>query len=314
MTSTPKNVIVIRLVYFITTTRCKNNMKCFQKRIAILTLALTLGIALPTAAQSKGKILVVMSGGHLLNLKEGRVYATGYYLNELYVPLAALIAAGYTPVYANPNGDTPSMDASSNVPKFFGGDDALRMQALRFINDQADLRHPIKLESLVGQTAEYVGVFIPGGHAPMIDLVKDKSLGQILKSFHDTGRPTALICHGPMALLSAMPDAGDYDRALVNGNASAAELRQLSQGWIYAGYRITVFSKTEEQQIELPQLDGHLPDYNDEALASAGAKIQNADPWKPNVVVDREVITGQQPFSDHAFADALLTKLDAGHK
>jgi putative intracellular protease/amidase len=252
---------------------------------------------------------VVVSGGHLLNLKEGKVYATGYYLNELYVPLAALIKAGYTPVYSNPNGDTPSMDASSNVPKFFGGDDAMRMQALRFINDQPGLRHPIRLESVVGHTQDYVGVFIPGGHAPMIDLVKDKNLGLILKSFHDTGRPTALICHGPMALLSAMPDTEKYDQALVAGNASAAKLRELSHGWLYAGYKITVFSKTEEQQIELPQLDGHLPDYNDEALASAGAKIQNAAPWKPNVVIDREVITGQQPFSDHAFADALLTAL-----
>jgi putative intracellular protease/amidase len=120
-----------------------------------------------------------------------------------------------------------------------------------------------------------------------------------------------LICHGPMALLSAMPETEKYDQALVAGNASAAQLRELSRGWLYAGYKITVFSKTEEQQIELPQLDGHLPDYNDEALASAGAKIQNATPWKPNVVVDREVITGQQPFSDHAFADALLAALNA---
>jgi putative intracellular protease/amidase len=285
-------------------------MKVFSKVSAWLLLFLAIGTAPMAVAQSKGKVLVVVSGGHLLNLKEGKVYATGYYLNELYVPLAALIKAGYTPVYTNPNGDTPSMDASSNVPKFFGGDDAMRMQALRFINDQPGLRHPIKLETIVGHTQDYVGVFIPGGHAPMIDLVKDKNLGQILKSFHDTGRPTALICHGPMALLAAMPDTEKYDQALVAGNASAAKLRELSHGWLYAGYKITVFSKTEEQQIELPQLDGHLPDYNDEALASAGAKIQNAAPWKPNVVIDREVITGQQPFSDHAFADALLTALN----
>jgi putative intracellular protease/amidase len=286
-------------------------MKIFGKISAFLVLLLALSAAPLATAQSKGKVLVVMSGGHLLNLKEGKVYATGYYLNELYVPLAALIKAGYTPVYANPNGDTPSMDASSNVPKFFGGDDALRMQALRFINDQPGLRHPVKLETIVGHTQDYVGVFIPGGHAPMIDLVKDKNLGLILKSFHDTGRPTALICHGPMALLSAMPETEKYDQALVAGNASAAKLRELSRGWLYAGYKITVFSKTEEQQIELPELDGYLPDYNDEALASAGAKIQNAAPWKPNVVVDREVITGQQPFSDHAFADAFLAKLNA---
>jgi putative intracellular protease/amidase len=286
-------------------------MNHFRKTVAFLIVLLALSAALTATEQSKGKVLVVMSGGHLLKLKEGKVYATGYYLNELYVPVAALVKAGYTPVYANPNGDTPSMDASSNVPKFFGGDDALRMQALRFIDDQVSLRHPIKLATLVGHTQEYLGVFVPGGHAPMIDLVKDKDLGKILRSFHETGRPTALICHGPMALLSAMPNTEKYDRALVAGNASATTLHDLSQGWLYAGYKITVFSKTEEQEIELPQLDGYLPDYNDEALAAAGARIQNASPWKKNVVVDREVITGQQPFSDHAFADALLTRLNA---
>ena len=314
---------MIRLVYSNTTpgglvlelfdSKDINDMKLLSKLVASLMVALSVSTvsAATAAAQSKGKVLVVMSGGHLLNLKEGKVYATGYYLNELYVPLAGLVKAGYTPVFANPNGDTPSMDASSNVAKFFGGDDAKRMQALRFINDQAGLRHPIKLQTIVGHTQVYAGVFIPGGHAPMIDLVKDKNLGLILKSFHDSGRPTALICHGPMALLSAMPDTEKYDHALVTGGASAATLRTLSHDWLYAGYKITVFSKTEEQQIELPQLDGYLPDYNDEALASAGANIQNAAPWKPNVIVDREVITGQQPFSDHAFADAFLAKLSA---
>ena len=281
------------------------------KMSMVFTILLTMGVGSTATAQSRGKVLVVMSGGHLLNLKEGKVYATGYYLNELYVPLAALVKAGFTPVYANPNGDTPSMDASSNVPKFFGGDDAKRMEALRFINDQAGIRHPIKLGAIVGHSQDFVGVFVPGGHAPMVDLVKDRNLGLILKSFHDTGRPTALICHGPMALLSAMPETEKYDQALIAGNASASTLHELAHGWIYAGYKITVFSKTEEQQIELPQLDGHLPDYNDEALASAGARIQNTTPWKPNVVVDREVITGQQPFSDRSFADAFLTKLNA---
>jgi len=275
----------------------------------VLTALFALGADSTASAQWRGKVLVVMSGGHLLNLKEGKVYATGYYLNELYVPLAALVKAGYTPVYANPNGDTPSMDASSNVPKFFGGDDAKRMQALRFINEQAALRHPLKLATIVGHTQDYVGVFVPGGHAPMIDLVKDRNLGVILKSFHDTGRPTALICHGPMALLSAMPDTERYNQALVSGDTSA--LRGFAHGWVYAGYKITVFSKTEEQQIELPQLDGYITSYNDEALTSAGANITNASPWKPNVVQDRELITGQQPFSDRSFADAFLAKLNA---
>ena len=83
---------------------------------------------------NSSKVLVVMSGAHLLELKDNKVYATGYYLNELATPLRALIKAGYTPVFASPNGDAPTMDASSNKAMFFGNDDVKRMETLRFID------------------------------------------------------------------------------------------------------------------------------------------------------------------------------------
>jgi hypothetical protein len=55
------------------------------------------GLNLPmVATASRRKALVVMSGAHLLDLKEGKAYAAGYYLNELYTPLAALVETGYT--------------------------------------------------------------------------------------------------------------------------------------------------------------------------------------------------------------------------
>ncbi|MEP7455035.1 type 1 glutamine amidotransferase domain-containing protein [Phyllobacterium sp. SB3] len=274
----------------------------------VVALAITYGA--PAEAQtSKGKVLVVMSGGHLLTLKDGKPYATGYYLNEVAVPLQALINAGYTPVFANPNGDTPSMDASSNVDKFFGGDSAKRFAALRLIDSLPGLRQPLKLSEVVGKTKEYAAIFVPGGHAPMIDLVSNKDLGAILRDFHETGRPTALICHGPMALISTLPDAARFDQALNSGDMAA--LPQLAHDFPYAGYRVAIFSKAEEQEIEAPQLGGPAPYYNDEAMTAAGANVQNAEPWHPNVVQDRELITGQQPFSDSAFADALLAKLAA---
>ena len=253
------------------------------------------------------KVLVVMSGAHLLELKDNKVYATGYYLNELATPLRALIKAGYTPVFASPNGDAPTMDASSNKAMFFGKDDVKRMETLRFIDSLPGLRHPLKLSDIVGHTDDYAGVFVPGGHAPMVDLVKDKDLGNILLGFHDANRPTALICHGPMALLSTLPQSEQFDKALNAGKTDA--LPALAQGWPYAGYKIAVFSKSEEKQIEAPQLEGIAPYYNDEALASAGATIQNLPDWTPNAVVDRELITAQQPFSDQAFSDAFLAKL-----
>lgn len=286
-------------------TKLKNTLRSLAA-----VAALTLAHAAPASAQSsRGEVLVVMSGAHILNLADGKPYATGYYLNEVVIPLKALIDAGYTPVFANPNGDTPSMDASSNVDKFFDGDAAKRFAAMRLLDSLPGFHHPLKLSAVAGHTAKYKAVFVPGGHAPMVDLARDKDLGVILRDFHQTGRPTALICHGPMALLSTLPATGPFNAALNKGDKAALPAL-LGQGFPYAGYRMTVFSKAEEQQIEAPQLGGPAPYYNDEALAAAGIQIEDAAPWNPKVVVDREVITGQQPFSDHQFADALLAKLN----
>ncbi|WP_114937631.1 type 1 glutamine amidotransferase domain-containing protein [Mucilaginibacter endophyticus] len=288
-------------------------MKTKIKLMLAVAVAALMMHTLPVAAQaSKGKVLIVMSGGHILTLADGKAYATGYYLNEVAVPLQALVDAGYTPVFANPNGDTPSMDASSNVDKFFGGDANKRMKALRFLDSFAGLHHPRLLSSIVGHTQDYVAVFVPGGHAPMIDLVKDKNLGLILRDFHKNGRPTALICHGPMGLLSTLPETDKYNKELVAGHFSA--LGKLAHDFPYAGYKIAVFSKPEEKMIETPQLGGPAPYYNDEALAAAGLKVENNKPWQPKVVQDRELITGQQPFSDHAFADALIAKIAASRR
>jgi len=52
-----------------------------------------------------GKVLVVMSSAKHLDLRDGKQYPTGFYLNEFAIPFRKLIEAGYTPVVANPNGD-----------------------------------------------------------------------------------------------------------------------------------------------------------------------------------------------------------------
>src|SRR6201995_5373037 len=89
---------------------------------------------------SKGKVLVVMSNANALDLKDGKTYSTGYYLNEFVVPYRKLVEAGYEPVIANPNGDRPVMDANSNSPMFFGGDDAARADALKYADGIEQLK------------------------------------------------------------------------------------------------------------------------------------------------------------------------------
>lgn len=77
-----------------------------------VTLALTLGGGTrPAHAQDpKGKILVVLSSETALPLHDGKTFSTGYYLNELIVPVQKFAAAGYEVVFTNPKGNTPSVD------------------------------------------------------------------------------------------------------------------------------------------------------------------------------------------------------------
>ncbi|BDU18951.1 type 1 glutamine amidotransferase domain-containing protein [Dyella sp. GSA-30] len=288
-------------------------MSIFKWSAAVLALA-TAGMVSPTAAaQTKGKVLVVMSSAHELDLKDGKSYSTGYYLNEFVVPFRKLLEAGYEPVIANPRGDEPVMDANSNNKMFFGGDDAARADALKYAQGIAQLKHPKTLASVVAEgTGGYVGLFIPGGHAPMVDLLKDKNLGKILTSFHDTGRPTGIICHGPIVLLSALNDPDAFIASMIANDGKA---NSLAKGWPYAGYRVTVFSTGEEQQLEGPAgLGGSVQFYPVNALAEAGAHVDTVANWHSNVIVDRELITGQQPMSAPEFGDTLVAKLKAHRK
>ena len=49
----------------------------------------------------------------------------------------------------------------------------------------------------------------------------------------------------------------------------------------------------------------------DQPPAEAGAHVDTVANWHSNVVVDRELITGQQPMSAPAFGDMLVEKLNA---
>jgi putative intracellular protease/amidase len=258
---------------------------------------------------SPPKILVIVSSKSELQLREGKVYPTGYYLNEITVPVRKMSDRGYEIVFANPNGNPPKMDKRSDSPDHFGKD-PLAYQSYREFHDRLEgLQNPQKLSAVIEKGLEhYSAVFFPGGHAPMVDLIRDKDVGKILNHFHQAGKPTAFICHGPIALISTVKDPEAFVRALEKGDRE--EALKLASGWPYAGYRMTIFSTAEEQVAEETQLGGKVRFYPDDALIAAGGKVDLAEPWSPNVVKDRELITGQNPGSDGQFAEILIRAIE----
>jgi putative intracellular protease/amidase len=264
--------------------------------------------------KTKGKVLVLVSSGRGLPLKDGKVYkGAGYYLNELTVPVRALMQEGYEITFANPKGNTPQPDVNSEVADFFGGDAAKLQDYMLFRDGLAGLRDPKRIADVVASGLDqYDAVFVPGGHGPMIDLLDDPDAGTVLRHFHKTSKLTAVLCHGPISLLAALPNSTEVVDALKAGDAAGA--RAKAKGWIYSGYKLTIFSTAEEQQREPIEIGGKVFFYPDFALRTAGGDVSVVEPWKSYVLQDREVISGQNPFSDEALVKLLLPALNAKKK
>jgi putative intracellular protease/amidase len=152
-------------------------------------------------------------------------------------------------------------------------------------------QHPVALSSLSdAELGEFDAVFAPGGHGPMVDLADNPDVGRLLLALHRRHAPIAALCHGPAILLSA-PERADGL-------------------WLFDGYRMTSFTDEEEDQTEAGRLG--MAWLLDVALKNAGAVFDDGpSAWISHVVVDRNLITGQNPGSTEATADAVIKKLRA---
>ncbi|UOD29573.1 type 1 glutamine amidotransferase domain-containing protein [Massilia violaceinigra] len=260
-------------------------------------------------ASHAANVLVVLSDADHLELKGGKTFPTGFYLNELAQPLKLLLDAGHEVTFATPNGKAPTVDAGSLDPMYFGGD-AADMKRHQDLVDKLAItsqqRSPVISLARVEQIgyARYDAVYIPGGHAPMQDLIRSAALGRLLTHFHQAGKTTALVCHGPAALLSSLPKPESAIARMEQGGKATPP------GWIYAGYRMTVISNQEEALAKAALKGGAMKLLPQTALQTAGARYSsNAAPWTSHVVSDRELITGQNPASAMQVGHALLERL-----
>jgi putative intracellular protease/amidase len=255
-------------------------------------------------------VLIVLSDENHLELRDNKSFPTGFYLNELLEPTKALLDAGHEVTFATPNGLAPTLDRSSAIPAHFGGDPQ-RLKEYEALLDKLLLTAPTLSPVISLARVEQIGyshfdaLYVPGGHAPMQDLISDPALGRLLRAFHAAGKTTALVCHGPIALLSALNQPRTIIEVLEAGKQAPKPA-----DWIYAGYRMTVISNQEEEQAKSFLGGGQMKFYPQAALELAGGVYQsNSTPWASNVVIDRELITGQNPASAAAVGRAILERL-----
>ena len=224
------------------------------------------------------KVLIVLTSHDQLG-DTGK--KTGFWLEEFASPYYRLKDAGVQVTLASPNGDQPPLDPKSHEADFQTDD------TRRFDEDevaQNELANTAKLADL--KVEDFDAVFYPGGHGPLWDLHNDANSIALIEGFIAAGKPVATVCHAPAVLLKAKDQNGD---PLVKGK------------------KVTGFSNSEEAAVELTDV---VPYLVEDQLIAMGGVYQKVEDWNSLAVVDGLIITGQNPGSSAAVAEALVKAIN----
>lgn len=207
-------------------------------------------------------------------------HKTGFWLEEFTAPYYVFKDAGADITLASPKGGQPPVDPNSEA------EDALTESTRRFSADNAAksaLSSTRKLSDVA--MTDYDAVFFPGGHGPLWDLVNDKNAIKLIEDAGQEGKVIGAVCHAPAVFRHAETASGDY---FVNRRA------------------VTGFSNSEEEAVQLTAV---VPFLIEDMLKESGGKYSRGPDWTPHIVVDDNLITGQNPASSEGAAKAVIQAL-----
>jgi putative intracellular protease/amidase len=224
------------------------------------------------------KIVMVLTSHDQLG-NTGR--KTGFWLEEFAAPYFVFRDAGVELTLASPKGGQPPIDPKSDLPENQTGAMA------RFKQDsvaQQALSQTVKLADV--KADDYDSIFYVGGHGPMWDLADNPVSIALIESFYNSGKPVAAVCHAPAV----------FHKVTYKGAP------------LVKSKRVTGFTNGEEAAVHLTHV---VPFLVEDELKRVGGLYEKAADWQSFVVVDGRLITGQNPASSTAAAQALLRVLTA---
>ncbi|MDT8450528.1 MAG: type 1 glutamine amidotransferase domain-containing protein [Wenzhouxiangellaceae bacterium] len=220
------------------------------------------------------KILMVLTSHDRLGNSGEK---TGFWLEEFAAPYYAFVDAGAEVALASPKGGQPPLDPKSDEP------DQQTAATRRFGEDekaQRALANTLPLAEI--DPGAFDAVFYPGGHGPLWDLAGDPRSIEIIRAMLESNRPVAAVCHAPAVL---------------------TEVKGRDGGYVVAGRRVTGFTNTEEDAVGLTDT---VPFLVEDRLKQRGGQFRRGDDWASHVEVDGLLVTGQNPASSAAAAEAVI--------
>ncbi len=204
----------------------------------------------------------------------GQGQQTGLWLEEFALPYLAFRAQGVPLVVASPRGGKIPVDPNS-IP-----DDS---QKEAWVDAIAALQDTKALET-VWEDA-FSGVFVPGGHGAMFDMPDNPLVAAVMERTWSRGGLLAAVCHGPAALVGLRNEDGT---PLVQNRT------------------VSCFTNEEEREVGL---DDVMPFLLASRLEELGARLDLGDKFVAHTVTDGKLVTGQNPQSSEAVAQAVIAAL-----
>jgi len=242
-------------------------------------------ISVVTPYSGGKKILVICTSKYLLQMANGKYFNTGHQASETFVALYHFDKCGFAFDVCTPDGKPVAIEEWT-FPMATGYEDKLRSIQKKL---QSQLDAPMKVSDVSTSLEPYAGIFMPGGHGPVIEQPKIAAIGVLLRAAHAMSLPTISLCHGPAAMLAA-GIGGDFP---------------------YKGYKLCVFPDSAD--LSSPKF-GYLPgyikaeDFVEANLVKLGCIVQNKE-MDDMTCVDRELVTGSSQQASHTTSVAAVKLL-----
>lgn len=235
------------------------------------------------------RVLIALTGAKEWVLKDHSTHPGGFWSPEFVYPHDLFTKAGYEITIATPAGVAAPVDAASLGLTIQENDQAsvdFQRDYLARPEIAAALANPAALEDL--DVDDFDVVFVPGGFGVFQDLGDTAVIGQLVADAHRReGKVVGTLCSGISALLAARDDDGS---------------------WPFVGKRMTGFPTSEMIDFGVAEAAPWLPE---ERLKTLGADYAPGEKHTDVIVVDGNLVTGQNGASSRRTADAVVERVNA---
>lgn len=229
----------------------------------------------------RGRVLAVVTstGFYPPAVVDGKTKKTGYELTELSRFYWLLQANGFAVDIASPQG--------GEAPRVLDDDDMAEFD-YAFLNDATAMqkaRNTIKLAEV--NPSDYQAIYFVGGKGAMYDFPQDPHIARLVREMVAQQKLVLAVCHGPAALA-----------LLTNSDGTP---------WL-AGKKVTGFTNAEELLL-MSDAEKRFSFLLQSKLEQQGALFAEGPRYLPNLVIDGQLITGQNPWSVWQLAEATVRAL-----